>query len=72
MKSLLVKLGVILIGLAIFGYTEACNAECAWVLWKQLGLRVEGRWQEPRWQIDSAFPTYDLCIQSRIKDFNYY
>ena len=72
MKSLSVRLGVILIGLAIFGYAEVCNAQCAWVLWIKMGNRVEGIWYPPQWQIHSAFPTYDLCVQSRIKDFNYY
>jgi hypothetical protein len=73
MKSLLGKSGFILIiGLVIFGYAEVCNAECAWVLWIQVGNRVEGRWYPPQWKILSAFPTYDLCVQSRIKDFNYY
>jgi len=34
MKSLLGKLGVILvIGFAVLGYGEVCRAECAWVLW---------------------------------------
>jgi len=70
MKALSVKLGVILIGLIIFSYMEVSRGECAWVLWKQEGSRVEGKWYPPQWEIDSAFPTYDLCIQYRIKELN--
>lgn len=41
MKSLLGKLGVILIvGLAIFGYEEVRGAECAWVLWMKSNVEV--------------------------------
>ena len=63
---------ILVIGLAAFGYTEACHAEGAWVLWKKVGLRIEGKWQPSQWQIDSVFPTYDMCIQSLTKDFNRY
>lgn len=48
------------------------NAQCAWVLWTQEGNRVEEKWYPPRWQIHSAFPTYDLCMQNRIKELNRY
>lgn len=66
------RLGVIfvLIGLAIFGNGEACNAECGWVLWTKIGSIDKGRWDPGQWQIYLAFPAYDLCIQSHIKNFN--
>ena len=50
MKSLSVKSGVILIGLAIFGYAELCKAEDAWVLWLRHNFEVY--WAKD--QIDSA------------------
>ena len=72
MKSLSVKLGVILIMVVILGNVKVCNAECAWVLWERTGQRLEGRFQWVEWHVNSAFPTYDLCTQRRIKEFNYY
>ncbi len=72
MKSLLVRVGVILIGLFILGYgCPLANAQCAWVLWEQIGNRIEGKWYPPEWHINSAFPTYDQCVQKQNKNFNF-
>ena len=57
--------GVILIGLAIFGYVEVWGAEGSWVLWEgtaELGLPTE-------WKIVNAFPKYEQCIERHKKDF---
>jgi hypothetical protein len=70
MKSLLVKLGVILIiGLAIFSYVEVCRAEGAWVLWENLGIRLPsfGKPDWSGWKLERAYPTYEMCI----KEANY-
>ena len=64
MKSLLVKLGVILIGLAIFCYGDVCRAECAWVLWIGQDKKVGSN---TIWTVEAAFPSYELCIK-RIKN----
>jgi len=59
MKSLLVRAGVILIGLVIFGSTEVCKAQCAWVLWH--GHSDDNTtW---RWSLGSAYPTAQECDQ---------
>lgn len=68
MKSLFVKLGVILIGLTIFGYAEACKGQCAWVLWEQRAYyRIEK--DEPieriYWEIIGAFPKYEQCLERK-------
>jgi len=69
MKSLLVKLGVILVGLAIFGYAAVCKAQCAWVLWEfQITGGVEG---SGGWMINSAFPNYELCMKQLNKSLTY-
>lgn len=60
MKSLPVKLGVILIGLFIFGYGEVCNAQGAWVLWQKAEVT------KTTWVIEGAFPSYNVCIQNEI------
>ena len=61
MKSSLVKLGVILIGLAIFGYAEMWGAECAWVLWEK-----EMREGQPYdCKILEAYPKYDQCEEAQ-------
>jgi hypothetical protein len=63
MKSLLVRLGVILIGLTIFGYAEVCNAQ-NWVLWEGIDKNIGSK---TIWTVESAFPSYELCI-NRIKN----
>jgi hypothetical protein len=60
MKSLLVKLGVILLGLAIFAYAGKSQAECAWVLWESRG--DDGYLH---WQMNDAFPSYEKCKQGQ-------
>jgi hypothetical protein len=67
MKSLLGKLGVILIiiGLIIFGYiypvVNIANAQSAWIVWKQMTI-----WNPAPsltiWTIGKAFPTYNKCM----------
>jgi hypothetical protein len=59
MKSLLTKLGVILIGLTVFGYAELCNAQ-NWGLWQY--VRSEKLHAE-YWENLGAFPSYELCIK---------
>jgi len=58
-KSLSVKLGVILIGLILFGYTEVCNAQ-NWVLWVGKCKKVDSKTE---WTIDSAYPSYEKCVE---------
>jgi hypothetical protein len=67
MKSLLVRLGVILIGLIIFSRAEVRGVECAWVLWtsQNWGDNMTGAWT-----IDSAFPNYELCIKELNNSLN--
>jgi hypothetical protein len=63
MKSLLVKLGVILIGLLVIGYGNVC-AEGTWVLWEgtiELGLPIQ-------WKILDAFPKYEQCAEKHKKN----
>jgi hypothetical protein len=65
MKSLSVKLGVILIGLTIFGCGEVRGADCAWVLWFK---QVPGSKSTPAnefWEINEAFPTYKECSEAQ-------
>jgi len=59
MKSLLGKLGVILIsmGLIICGYAELSNAQ-NWVLWVGQDKKIDS---DTIWTVDSAFPSYKLC-----------
>jgi len=60
MKSLSVKLGVILIALIILGYGKTCNAEGAWVLWQKAEIT------KTTWVIEGAFPSYAVCIQNEL------
>jgi hypothetical protein len=61
MRSLLVKLGVILIiGLALFSYAEVCGAEGAWVLWESYSN--DGYLH---WEVNDAFPSYEKCKQGQ-------
>jgi len=71
MKSLSVKLGVILIGLIILGYAEVCNAQCAWVLWeRQYMVTEEGKVANPgEWGIVAAYPKYEQCFERQKKEF---
>lgn len=66
MKSLSVKLGVILIGLAIFAYAEPCKGQCAWVLWIRYEKLMieEGKApvQKVDWELISAVPKYEQCM----------
>jgi hypothetical protein len=68
MKSLL---GVILVGVAIFGYAEVCNAQCAWVLWGRttiINLTPQGqKIEKPIWELLSAFPNHEQCTEYKIK-----
>lgn len=54
MKPIFVKLAFVLIGLAIFGYTEACNAGDAWILWKQRTEVQPNGEIETRWFVQAA------------------
>lgn len=62
MKSLLVKLGIVLIGLAIFGYSEMCRADGAWVLWEK-----NYRYAPLEWRIEGAYPSYDACVKKEME-----
>jgi hypothetical protein len=67
MKSLLVKLGVILlIGLAIFAYAGMSQAECAWVLWR-ITEQIPGQWSAEKallsWELVEAVPQYEHCVK---------
>ena len=69
MKSLLGKLGVILIGFAIFGYAEVWGAECAWVLWKKTEKTMVGKYKQypdhsVSWELMDAVPKFEQCLQS--------
>jgi hypothetical protein len=64
MKSSSIGLGVLLIGLLVFGYAEVCRAEGAWVLWEGIDKKVGS---DTIWTIESAFPSYKLCTD-RIKN----
>ena len=61
MKSLLVKLGLILIGLAIFANAEAWGSECAWVLWKRTMINYDQT--SKRWETVGALPTYGQYME---------
>ena len=70
MKSLLVKLGVILIGLMILGYAEVCKAEGAWVLWCKITkftFMAQGQKIESHWDLRKAVPKYEQCIELKIE-----
>jgi hypothetical protein len=67
MKSLFVKFGVILIGLAIFGYTEACDAADAWVLWKQETEAQPNGGIETRWFIQTALTEHSACYAMALR-----
>jgi len=60
MKPLLVRLGVILIGLTFFGYGEVCKADGAWVLWQQ-----ESGKDFKKWEVVRGYPTYKECVRVR-------
>jgi hypothetical protein len=61
MKSLLGKLGVILIGLAILGYgCPNANAQCAWILWEKSHPNISDKWM-----MRNGFQTYDQCKKAR-------
>ena len=63
MKSLLGKLGVILvlIGLAILINTEVLGAECAWVLWE---AKKQSGSSKVTWTLQDAFPDYATCMKA--------
>jgi hypothetical protein len=78
MKSLSAKLGVILIGLTIFGYGNVCKAQCAWVLWNLSTLTYKDERThdikplikgEPQWEIVAAFPKYEQCVKRQEQEF---
>lgn len=67
MKSLF-KLGLILIGLFIFGYVEVCKAECAWVLWEKKEETIFEKGKpypnySVTWEIVYAVPKFEQCLQ---------
>jgi hypothetical protein len=41
------------------------NAQCAWVLWEKSNISPS-----PDWQIISAFPKYEQCIERQESEFN--
>jgi len=61
MKSLFVNLGVVLIGLAVFTYTEVWVAE-AWVLWES-GYSSTDQSSSVQWHIIGAYPSHDACVK---------
>ena len=64
MKSLSVRLGVVLIGLAMFGCAEVCKAQCAQVLWQKLEVYESGKFKPERgynWVVVGAFSTENQC-----------
>ena len=74
MKSLLGKLGVILIGLAIFGCAEVCGAECAWVLWRKTEKTIFVKDKQypdysANWERMEAVPKFEQCMQ-RMREFS--
>ena len=71
MKSLSVKLGVILIGLAIFAYVEKPWAESAWVLWENLDvINEEGQVVKlGQWVIVNAYPRHEQCLEGQKQKF---
>ncbi|MGA2465530.1 MAG: hypothetical protein ABSH06_14385 [Thermodesulfobacteriota bacterium] len=66
MKSLLVKLGVLFIGLLILGNAEVCGAEGIWVLWTR--TTTTGRPSAPvayeSWDIINGFPSFKQCKEA--------
>ena len=73
MKSLSVKLGIILfsIGLGILGFSELCKAECAWVLWTKTEKTIfkpNPNYSE-RWEIMGAVPKYEHCLRMKQEVF---
>jgi hypothetical protein len=72
MKSLSVKLGVILIGLAIFGYSEVCKAQCAWVLWEKwevASIKDRKFTTDLLWTLIVATPQYEQCMENQRRLF---
>lgn len=76
MKSLSVKVVVILIGLAIFGYAEVCKAQSAWVLWEKMEFSAfeKGKNQHfiVSWRILGAVPKYEECLEKLSKTWEQY
>jgi len=61
MRSLSDRLAAVLvIGLVLFTYAEVCGTECAWVLWERSIPETD-----KDWQINSAYPNYEMCIEAR-------
>jgi len=71
MKSLWGLVGIILIGLVIFGYAGICKAQSAWVLWlsgSKIRFLPQGQQiEKPEWNLISAFPKYEQCIEFKRK-----
>jgi hypothetical protein len=70
MNFLSVKLGVILIGLIIFGYgypmviiANAECSECGWMLWKSTTTNVDETTKH--WEIVTAASTYEQCLMAK-------
>ena len=61
MKSLLVMLGVILIGLLILGYAELCGAGDAWVLWHSVRMITNAGSSDFHWEILAVYTTQAEC-----------
>jgi hypothetical protein len=57
------KLGIILIGLAVFGNAEVWGAECAWVLWSKTEASVKDKGFDVRWELIGAVPKYEHCVK---------
>ncbi|HMK52234.1 MAG TPA: hypothetical protein VK551_07020 [Thermodesulfobacteriota bacterium] len=76
MKSLSVKLGVILVVtvVATLTYAEDWGTECAWVLWLKhcsyIG-KTEGN-KKCEWKLEEAYPTYDECMKEREHIWTHY
>ena len=67
MKSLF-KLAVILIGLAIFVFLEACSAKRGWILWYSDSLQGWGQ-ADVKWKIESASPDFQRCSEAKKERF---
>ena len=67
MKPTFVKLAFVLIGLAIFGYTEACNAGDAWILWKQRTEVQPNGEIETRWFVQTALTEHSACYAMALR-----
>lgn len=66
MKSLSAKLGVILAVMivATLAYGEERKGICGWVLWESQLISVGGTTGGTvGWEINSAFPNYELCMK---------